>query len=185
MDIRQLTKQMVRIAAAFALLWPIACLPAEEITEHEVKAAMAHKITKFVTWPDGSFAHPQAPIRFCVVDVGPIRIALEAMQGVPVHGREVHIETIDDPVQVPNRCHVLYLSKAGTENPSEWLQAVADAPILTIGETAENGGEHSIVTLSRRRNRVRFDLNPQASRRAGLSIAAQLLQLEQMQRRRR
>ena len=57
-----------------------ACLPptvaAETSAEVAVKAAVVHKIAKFVTWPDSAFSSADSPIRFCVVGNGGIFEAL-------------------------------------------------------------------------------------------------------------
>lgn len=174
----------LHFAATLALVCPSLAAAAEEVTEHELKAAIAHKITKFVSWPDGAFDSPEAPIRFCVVDEGPIRDALQQMQGFAVHGRSVQIAQLEEPAGVAERCNVLYLSRGAAENPGEWLAGIAESPVLTIGETTASDGYASMVTLSIRRNRVRFDIDKRACERAGLTIGAPLLQLLEIQKRR-
>ena len=184
MDFRQRISQTARVLVAAVMLLPALGYANETATEDVLKASVAHRITKFVTWPDGALAEGDAPIRFCVVDDGPIHDALVDLQGASVHGREVHVILVSDPSFLADRCHVLYVSESGSDDPAAWIAEVADSPVLTFGEGEANGDTPPIVSMGTRRTRVIFDINVEASERAGLSISAQLLQLsDQLNRR--
>lgn len=159
----------------FLLLQSVAL--ADVVSEYAVKAAVAHKITKFVTWPAQTFGADDSPIRFCVAESGPILEALRTLEDHAVHGRPVVMRGLEDPYQVADHCDVLYLSTSSVSDPSVWLQETADRPILTFGETADYGGDQAIVSIAIRHSKVGFDINIGASERAGLTISAQLLQL--------
>lgn len=166
------------------LLLPVNVYASGAATEHAVKAAVAHKITKFVSWPEYAFSDPDAPIRFCVAGNAPIRRALEDLTSHEIHGRTLSVHTVIRPADAPGSCDVLYVSMEGAQDPSAWLDVVAGHPVLTFGETPENGGEASIVTMTVHDNKVRFNINVEASERAGLNIGAQLLQLAVLSNRR-
>ena len=161
------------------LLW--ACLQqahaAEASAEVAVKAAVVHKIAKFVSWPDSAFAAPDSPIRFCVVGNGGIFEALSRMGDRPVHGRKVVVSRAVEPASVAANCDLLYLTPDVERQAGEWVAAIADEPVLTFGDAGAYGGNESIVMLTIRRNKVRFSINLEANARTGLSISAQLLQL--------
>lgn len=160
------------------------CHANDTATEYVLKASIAHRITKFVTWPDGALSGAGAPIRFCVVDDGPIHDALVDLEGAEVHGREVHVILISDTAFLAERCHILYISESGAEDQSRWIAEVADAPVLTFGENEDAGDTPPIVSMGTRRNKVVFDIDVEACERAGLSISAQLLQLSNQLNRR-
>ena len=184
MEFRQPIRQLAHVLAAAILLLPAIVHANDTATEHVLKASVAHRITKFVTWPDGALSDGNTPIRFCVVDDGPIHEALVDLQDAEVHGREVHVILVSDAVFLADRCHVLYVSESGTADQSSWIAEVADSPVLTFGESDSASDNPPIVSMGTRRNRVIFDINVEASRRAGLSISAQLLQLsDQLNRR--
>ena len=149
---------------------------AEPSAESAVKAAVVHKISKFVSWPDNAFAQARSPIRFCVVGRGEMHDALLQFGDRPVQGHPVQILQPRDPVEVKDSCDVLYLG-AGDGNAADWLRQAAERPILTFGEQGMNGADECIVTIAIRRNKVRFAINKDASDHAGLSISSQLLQL--------
>ena len=145
--------------------------------EHAVKAAIAVKITKFVTWPEAAFAQDDGYIRFCVLDDSHILDAFAELQDVPIQGRLLKLSVLDDPEATGGNCDVLYLEEGPIRRTDIWLRHVADKPILTIGEAGILGAEQSIVSLSLRRKKVRFAINLEASERSGLAVGAQLLHL--------
>lgn len=166
------------------LLMPVAGY-AQQATEHAVKAAVVHKITKFVSWPEDAFQSNKSPIRFCVAGSEPLRAALTRLQVHEVHGRSFLVRGVADPVDASGGCDVLYLSDEGVSDPSLWVHEIADKPVLTFGESKKDEADSSIVTISINRNKVRFDINVAASERARLNISAQLLQLAALTNNRR
>jgi hypothetical protein len=168
-----------RITGALALVMLLANATATADTPAEaaVKAAVVHKITKFVAWPDTAFASRDSPIRFCVAGQALMFDALQNLAERPIQGRPVHVVHMQEPVGMASNCDVLYLSPQKDQAAVDWLQPIADSPVLTFGESGKKGADGSIVRVSIRRDKVRFAINTDASDRAGLSISAQLLQL--------
>lgn len=150
---------------------------AETAAETSVKAAIVHKISKFVAWPEGTFATDEEPIRFCVVGDASVLEALKKMRDRQIHGRHVEAAAAPDPTEVAASCDVLYLGNDSARNVEEWTDRVNGEPILTFGETGGYGDSKSIVSVMVRRNKVRFEINLDANRGTGLRIGAQLLQL--------
>lgn len=150
-----------------------------------MKAAVVHKIAKFVSWPAGAFQSPRAPIRFCVAGSDPMRAALMKLEVREVHGRRISVRGIADPGEVERRCDVLYLSDEGIQSPSIWVRGISDKPVLTFGESNADDADSSIVTISIDGNKVRFAINVAASEKAQLNIGAQLLQLAEFSNGRR
>ncbi|MDJ0794746.1 MAG: YfiR family protein [Woeseiaceae bacterium] len=145
--------------------------------EVNVMAAIVHKIVKFVNWPEQRFAAPDDRLRFCVVGDDGIREAFEVLSERRIHGRQLSVRTVTEPEEVAMTCDVLYL--AGDEHHSDevWLDAVAGHPVLTFAEAGHFGGDGSIVSMTVRRDKVRFSINLDANKGSQLRISAQLLQL--------
>lgn len=175
-----LTRRYALAAAAIAVLLPLANSAADVAPEHAIKAAIVHKITKFVSWPDGALGDSESPIRFCVAGDRDTYDALKIFEAHPVQGRPVLVAAVSEPEDVTRRCDVLYLADAGVASPDVWLAKIATQPILTIGESAGA----SIVKITIRRKKVRFAINLEACELAGLNVGAQLLQLAALSDRR-
>ena len=116
-------------------------------------------------------------MRFCVVGNGGIFDALQRIGDRPVQGRKVVVRRAPEPGSVASTCDVLYLTPDAQRQAGEWLDSVANAPVLTFGDAGAYGGNGSIVMLTIRRDKVRFAINLEANADTGLSISAQLLQL--------
>ncbi len=149
----------------------------ESAAEISVKAAIAHKIAKFVTWPDSRFEGENPFLRICVLGDEMTLDAFEMVAKRPIHGRELRVLPAPEPLLVSRSCDVLYLGRDDERDAAEWLGSVAGQPILTFGEAGQYGSDGTIVTMTIRRNRVSFSINLEANRDTGLRISAQLLQL--------
>ena len=78
------------------------------------------------------------------------------------------------------KCHVLLLCSCDNvriESPRQIIEALADSPILTVGETdgfLESGG---IINFITEEDKVRFEINAAAAKKRGLRISSKLLRL--------
>jgi hypothetical protein len=149
----------------------------DSAAEVSVKAAIVHKIAKFVSWPDHRFGAASDRLRFCVLGDDRIRDAFESLSERPIHGRMLTVIDAPEPIAVADSCDVLYLAEDGSRAADEWFSAVSGRPVLTFAEAGRYAGEGSIVSMSIRRNKVRFSINLDASEGSQLRISAQLLQL--------
>ena len=150
---------------------------ADSAAEVAVKAAIAHKIVKFVSWPDSRFDAHDKPLRFCVLGGSEVLKAFENLTGRSIHGRPMSVLPAPDPAAVAASCDVLYLDGDQQQSVDVWFESVSGQPVLTFGEAGEYGGNGSIVTMAIRRNKVRFSIDLDANKDTGLRISAQLLQL--------
>jgi hypothetical protein len=149
----------------------------ESAAEISVKAVVVHKIAKFVSWPDARFDANDARLRLCVIGDRAVLDAFEALSERPIQGRALQVVHAPAPSDVAESCEVLFLGADDERAASEWLEAVAGHPVLTFGNAGAYGAEGSIVTMTIRRNKVRFAINLEANEDTGLRISAQLLQL--------
>ena len=145
--------------------------------EVRVKAAIVHKIAKFVTWPASRFVADDDRLRICVLGDAQVLDAFEALHNRPIHGRLLSVDAAPEPRAAAAACDVLYLTYDAQHSPDEWLDAVAGHPVLTFAEAGGYAGEGSIVAMAIRRNKVSFSINLKANESSQLRIGAQLLQL--------
>ena len=148
--------------------------------EVRVKAAVVHKIAKFVTWPADRFIVPDERLRVCVLGSSQAVDAFHALQDRPIHGRLLSVNSAPEPNTAAANCDILYLTQDGRHSAAEWLDAVAGHPVLTFADAGGYAGDGSIVTLAVRRKKVRFSINLKANENSQLRIGAQLLQLAAM-----
>ena len=145
--------------------------------EYEVKAALLYKAIKFVHWPNSAFTHPSAPVNVCILGDDPFGQAMNPISGLPLHGRTVEVKryaVLDEGV---TNCQVLFIANSESNRLTPIFAAVKNKPVLTVAEIdrfAELGG---VMNFSTRYNRIRFKINAEMVRRAGLEIHAQFMRM--------
>ncbi|MCP4715031.1 MAG: YfiR family protein, partial [Deltaproteobacteria bacterium] len=75
---------------------------------------------------------------------------------------------------------IVFIASSKPEDVDRLLKAVADKPVLTIGETDGFTGSGGIIHFYRSQNRLRFAVNLEASRRSGIKLGSQILMSAEM-----
>ncbi len=165
-------KILIRTLLGFGLLMTVGWTRAAE-DEYAVKAAFLIHFINYVTWPANAFSSPDEPIRLCMVGDNPFGKAIEPITRKKAHGRP--IELVYDPVAGGHQpCRVIFFGTREASVLQQQLDTWKASGVLTVGDTArilDLGGVIGYVTVN---NRVRFALNDQAAREAGLKVSVKL-----------
>ena len=173
---KYLRKGMRRLLLALLLLLPMEPPPAMAVSsEYKLKAALIYKLTRFVEWPrenrtGGSFG-------ICILGRDDFGSALDALESRKVDGLPIRIRRLVQSDAVDSSCQILFVSESKRPLLPRILASLKGRPILTIGDLdgfAEKGG---MIEFVRGRQRIGFRINLQQADRAGLKIAAPLLEL--------
>jgi hypothetical protein len=146
-------------------------------TQYEVTAAYLFNFSKFVEWPEGTFAGVTDPITICVLGESPLGTLLEdAVRGKHVNGREIAVrETTSIPKTAG--CHIVFISSAEQGRLDEVLTNFVGRPILTVSNALSVADRGAVIGLTLQESRVRFEVNLLAASRAGLKLSSQLLKV--------
>ena len=145
--------------------------------EHQIKAAFVYNFTKFVEWSPNSFDGPSAPLILAVAGKGPQAAELEAVvKDRTVNGRKLVVRAVESP-EAARGAHVLFLPASEDSRLAEWLDAVRDPGILTVGESGAFTRADGMISFVLEGDKVRFEINVVAAEQAGLKISSQLLKL--------
>jgi hypothetical protein len=99
-----------------------------------------------------------------------------AAQNKDVGGRTFvvrHFRNVDEA----KSCQILFVSRSLRKSMTEILAAVSTLPILTISEMDRFVQAGGIINFVIEQNKVRFEINPEAAKKAGLKVSSQLLNL--------
>lgn len=146
------------------------------VPEYAVKAAYLFHFAKFVEWPGDAFAGAASPIVICVLGEDPFGDALEALDGKTVNGRPIVIRYAAT-LGTLTRCHLLFVSASERTILPKVLQATKDWSLLTVGDRNGFARDGGIINLVKTEDRVGFEINLEAARRARLKISSKLLAL--------
>ncbi len=160
------------ILTALALFTGSSAARAE--SEASVKAAYLFNFAKLVEWPSSAFSSGKAPLvigvmgREAVGDELARACASATAGGHPVEVRRVSMSEVRD-------CHLVYVPES--ERGDGAIAAAQGAPVLVVGEGenfARRGGALAFVKDS---GTLKFDANPAAAARNGLTVSAKLLRV--------
>jgi len=144
--------------------------------EYRVKAAFVYQFPQFIEWPAAALSG-DARLQICVARPNPFGNALrDLVAGEALNGHAIGIRNVSGTSDVDG-CHVLFVAAGAGDLYRDALRRAADKPVLTVGESntfLEQGG---IIRLRIVDRRVRFEVNADAAKRAGLRLSSQLLDL--------
>lgn len=146
----------------------------DRLTEYEIKAKFIYNFTKFVTWPES--VHNNESIKLCILGTDPFGSALNIVKGKKVRGSLLEFSTAGYSENI-NNCHILFISRSEKNNFSDILSLCKNFPVLTIADTPGFCNEGGIITLIRADNKIRFEINTDAAKQAGIKISSHLLKL--------
>jgi hypothetical protein len=160
----------------FASAMPIALAGDSVEDVNLLKAAFIYKFTLFTNWPENTLNEKGAPLSLCIAGEDELADALSQLRGKIIKGHPLGIQAIKD-VQVPRTCHILFIAASEKKNLLNLIKAVSGLPVLTISELPRFASTGGIFELYRENGRIRFVINLGASRKAGLEISPNLLNL--------
>jgi hypothetical protein len=157
---------------------PMLCASAEPPTNRAdlLKAAYLVNFARFVEWPAST---PPDVLRVCFSGAHGVREALlTTLDSTRVGMRRLTVRVLATG-ETTQGCDVLYVDEVNIGTPRTPTPGTDSAPsgMLTIGERADfvrHGGTIGLFTVD---NHLRFCINVENARRAGLKLSGALLQL--------
>jgi hypothetical protein len=168
-----------RIQFASFAIWSMVLLTpgrADTSLEYAVKAAYLPKFIPFITWPDGTFGSPAAPVNICVLGRDPFNGRLDREAGsIKVGERSVAVRHVAELDQTAS-CQLLFLSSGSdTGSVEAALDATRGKPVVTVTDSGLKA--HGVISFVIDTNHVRFDIDNVEAVQNGLTISSQLLGL--------
>jgi YfiR/HmsC-like len=182
MDFRRLMPIRAKIffVLLLALLTPVVPTRAQGTQpEYQVKAAFLWNFAKYIDWPPAAFTNDTSPFVIGVLGENPFGTDLEqTVRGKLINAHPITVKpraTLEEARQ----CHILFFSASETNRLAEVFENLRGAPVLTVGDTeaaqfTEKGG---MIKFKFEGNKIRFQINDEAAKAAGLRISSKLLDL--------
>ena|SRR5258706_4827652 len=154
----------------------------EPPSEYQLKAAVIFNFTKFIEWPDSAFAGPDTPYKIGVIGENPFEDELEkVVRDKKLGGRAFIVKQIKAVADVKT-CHMLFISQSERKRLQEILKAAERGSVLTISELDRFMQSGGMIHFVMEGNKVRFEINDDAAKKAGLRISSKLLNLARRDR---
>lgn len=148
-------------------------------TEYLLKAGFLEKFARFTDWPAHSnMEDTHTPFIISVIGKTPFKGSLEKIyRDARIKNKPVKIQYINTHEQIPG-CHLLFICESEKKNLKRILTAAKDHPILIVSDTRGFGEKGTHINLYvTPEGTLRFEINPEASKKAGLSIQLVLLEI--------
>jgi hypothetical protein len=140
---------------------------------YQVKAAFLYNFAKFVEWPEMNASHS---IILVVLGEDPFGESLDDLRGKMIRGKELMIKRVKSVKNIGD-CQILFISTSEKNQIEQILKTIQNSKILTIGDAEGLGQKGVIINFYIEQKRVRFEINVDTAKRAGLRFSSNLLKL--------
>lgn len=149
---------------------PVSAVDAVDARQAKLAAAYVFNFLKFIEWPTTANLEE---VDVCFSGAEDIRVALTtAVRDKPAGERRITVRAVDQGGGYSG-CDVLYVDATSTLKVS--FQSVEG--ILTIGDSSTFTDGGGVIRLYVDNNRLRFIINVDHAKRAGLQVSSNLLKL--------
>lgn len=152
-------------------------------TDYDVKAAYLFNFGRFVEWPATSTAAKNDAFMVCVLGQDPFGAALDAtLAGESIGGKKVAAKRISTPEESTD-CQILFLSSAEDTQLRKIVEVLNKQPVLTVSDMPQFSQRGGMIQFVLEGKKVRFEVNLDAARHAGLTLSSELLKVATIVRR--
>jgi hypothetical protein len=170
-----------KIALALLLLAVFPAKAVDAASPAEVKAAFIYNFLKFVDWPAEAFSGNGGEYMVGILGKDPFGTVLDEMlENKKVNGRPIVLKRITEAEM--KHCHLLFVSPSERRRSGLILEILKGLPILTVSEMPEFAEAGGVINLFEDDKRIRFEVNIDAQKRAGLKIQSSMLNLAKIVR---
>ncbi len=150
---------------------------AQKVEEPVLKVAYLYNFSKYVQWPqDGPHTPPSLTFDICVIRGEQLRVPLKQLEKRSVNGRPIVTHLLSD---LPGNhvCEMVYFADSTRSEIAADLKLLAGQPVLTVADLSGFAVQGGMIELTRVNDRLRFRINVDKVREAGLRISSRLLKL--------
>ena len=142
---------------------------------YQVEAAYLYNFGRFVEWP--AKASLQSSFTICVLGDDPFGQALDAtVAGETIGNQKVTARRISSP-QMAADCQILFISSSEANRLNKIIEALNENAVLTVSDIPRFSQRQGMIQFVSEENRIRFEVNLTATRRAGLTLSSELLKV--------
>ncbi|WP_339491908.1 YfiR family protein [Pseudomonas rhizophila] len=169
----------MKIAVRHVLVLVVLYLSAQEVRadsavdERAMKVAYLYNFALFAEWP----SLPDVNFRLCVLGTTQLDDELAQLQGKRVQsGLPIDVRRVL-PGDSLMGCQALYIDEQNRRALGSLLGQLAATPVLTITDATGFADQGVMIEMRRQGQRIVFDVNLIAARRAHLGFSSRLLKL--------
>jgi len=148
-----------------------------KLSDYDIKAAYLFNFGRFVEWPSGGESSNGGSFTFCILGHDPFGQNLDHMLvGRTINSKAITVKRIATP-QESSGCQILFLDTTEQGKLNKIIEALDDEAVLTVSDIPEFSKHGGMIQFVEKENRVRFEVNLEATQRAGLTLSSDLLKV--------
>lgn len=175
----------VRALLLLALMTAITLWPAELRAqsamqrEYEIKAAYLYNFINYIDWPADALPPLGGTLTIGIVGENPFGSAFDPLNGKKIKGRTLAVKQISSAKDLES-CQIIFICTSEKSRLAEIFGQLKEARVLTVSEIDGFASQGGIINFISEHNKVRFEINPDAAKRLGLTISSELLKLARL-----
>lgn len=163
------------LIAGIVLGFPATALSEDKpVREYDLKAAFLYNLLKFVNWPDEIQCGSHLVIGIFGDD--PFGASMEVLKDKMI-GRRLIVIRKGRSLQALKRCDVLFVSRSESDRVERVVRSALPMHTLVVGDSAGFAERGVMINFFLHERKLRFEINVDAVRRAGLTVSSQVLRL--------
>jgi hypothetical protein len=151
------------------------------LSEYDIKAGFLYNFIKYVEWPPKVLPGPQSAIVLGTLGRDAFDLLSRSIGGQTLNGRPLQVKNVASSDDFKT-CHVLFIPFSEKRRLPQVLESLKSSNVLTVGETDDFSKLGGIINFIKEENKIRFQINIDAAKRAELKIDSTLLNLARIVR---
>jgi hypothetical protein len=179
------TCNLIILALALIVSADTARAESGDSQEYKVKAAFLYNFIKFVDWPKEKVADSNS-ITVGIIGKSLFGKAFEPLKGKQAKDKKVIIKKFKgieesrqsiEQIEALRKCHVLFVCRSEEKHLNEIIKSVKGHNVLTVGDMEDFLESGGIINFLMENEKVCFEIDNAAAKRAKLDIRSKLLRL--------
>ena len=168
----RLRRWVCGLATTLAFVNGAAVAWGQELAEYQIKAGFLYNFAVLTNWP----AEVGGSLNLCVYGRDPFGPALDALKGKTVGLRTLVVQRRSGSESLKS-CQMVFIPLSEAAHIQHQIAALQGLPILTVAESPEAARLGVMLNLRFSGERISFEANQGAARRAGLTLSSKMLRL--------
>lgn len=143
-----------------------------------MKAAFVYNFVRFVEWPESSVGAEGLVIGVLKDNEFGEHVS-RIVAGKTVGGHPIQVRSFDDSSSLVG-CHVLFVGASASGEIDAILTVLSTQHVLTVSHLEDFAAQGGIIGFYKSDNKLRFRINVNAARHAGIKISSKLLDLAEI-----
>jgi hypothetical protein len=162
------------------IVWGLIAVPnslaqSPKPTDYDVKAAYLYNFGRFVEWPPK--VTTMGTFNICVLGDDPFGRALDqTLARETIGNRSVAARRISRPEESID-CQILFISSSEAHRLTKIIDSLDRSAVLTVSDIPQFAQHRGMIQFVPDGNRVRFEVNLNATQHAGLTLSSELLKV--------